>query len=82
MLFMASYMKKLTGKSPKIVACRRMAIAAAHAYGVRRDLVGEVELVARPLSWAEAVRTSADLYSYANTVNGALRIYDWVDLLD
>ena len=82
MLFMASYMKQLTGKSPKIVACRRMAIAAAHAYGVRRDLVGEVELVARPLSWAEAVRTSADLYSYANTVNGALRVYDWVDLLD
>ena len=78
-LLLADYMKGLTSRPVDVVAHDRMTIPAVHARAVRRDLIGSVELIRPPLSWAEAVRTSAN-YRFANTVNGALLQYDWTDL--
>lgn len=80
LLFAAKYMKDLTGKAPCVFSYSRMAIAAAHAYAARRDLVSAVEFDELPSPWAEAVKCS-NYYFYAYTVNGALELYDWVDLL-
>lgn len=80
-LLLADYMKGLTSRPADVVAHDRTTIPAVHARAVRRDLIGSVELVRPPLSWAEAVRTSAN-YRFANTVNGALLQYDWTDLAE
>ncbi len=81
LLSVAKYMKELTGKKPSIYAYKDLVIAAAHAYAARRDLIEKVDYDKLPLSWAESVRVSALRHSYAYTVNGALRLYDWPDLL-
>ena len=79
-VMLADYMKRLTSRTADVVAHDRTTIPALHARAVRRDLIGAVELIRPPLSWAEAVRTSA-VYRFANAVNGALLHYDWTDLL-
>lgn len=81
LLAVAKYMKELTGKKPSVYAYKDLVIASAHAYAARRDLIERVDYDKLPLSWAEAVRVSALRHSYAYTVNGALRLYDWPDLL-
>ena len=78
-VMLADYMKKLTSRTPDVVAHDRTTIPALHARAVRRDLIGSVELIRPPLSWGEAVRKSVN-YRFANAVNGALLHYDWTDL--
>ena len=78
-VMLADYMKGLASRPVHVVAHDRTTISAAHARAARRDLIRSVELIRPPLSWAEAVRTSAN-YRFANAVNGALLHYDWTDL--
>ena len=77
---LANHLKGKFGAAPRIVACGRMAIPAAHAFAVERGLVAGVETVAPPPSWTEVVEQSLSC-PYANAVNGALLHYDWPDLL-
>ena len=62
-------------------ASGRMAIPAAHALAVARDLVAGLKIADAPASWTEVVEESLS-YPYANAVNGALLRYDWTDLLN
>lgn len=57
-------------------------VAAAHAYAAEPQLFSGVELVDPPPSWTEMCCTD-DLSkdSYATAVWGALREYDWTDLV-
>ena len=80
LLVLARHLKGAFGAAPRVVACGRMAIPAAHAFGAARDLVAGVETVDPPASWTEVVEQSL-VYLYANAVNGALLHYDWTDLL-
>ena len=80
LLALANHVKNTFGAAPRIVAGGRMAIPAAHAFVVARELVAGVETVNPPESWTEVIEKSL-AYPYANTVNGALLHYDWTDLL-
>ena len=80
MLALARHLKGAFGAAPRVVACGRMAIPAAHAFAAARELVAGVETVDPPASWTEVVEQSL-VYPYANAVNGALLHYDWTDLL-
>ena len=73
-------LKARYGKAPSVVAHGRTVVAAAHAYAAAKDVVGSVEMVNAPLSWAESVRTHA-MCDYAVAVHGGLLHYDWTDLL-
>ncbi len=80
LLAIAKHMRSEFGAAPRVVACGRLAIPAAHALAAAPDLVASVEIVAPPESWTEVVEKSLS-YPYANSVNGALLHYDWTDLL-
>ena len=55
-------------------------VPGAHAYAVERGLFAGIQTENAPLGWAAAIRGRA-IYRYANAVNGALREYDWPELL-
>lgn len=57
-------------------------IAAAHAYASEPQLFSTVEFTDPPLSWTEAVKKPDPTHdSYATAVWGALKDYDWPELL-
>ena len=80
LLSIAARMKAEFGAAPRVVACGRMAIPAAHAFAAAPGAIAGVETVNPPESWTEVVEQSI-AYPYANAVNGALLHYDWTDLL-
>ena len=63
-----------------LVAHSAAAIPAAHAYFLERGLFSSFATSAPPPSWHEMVRSPTAASSFANTVFGALRAYDWTDL--
>lgn len=65
--------------APELVACGRLAVAAAHARAADPEAFAAVAYVDAPPSWTESV-TKAIPVNYAETVNGALRRYDWTEL--
>ena len=79
-LVMADHLKTMTGHPAEVVACGRTVISSAHAFAVRPDLFVKVLPFLCPQSWATSVRTSA-VVPFANVVHGALKDYDWLDLL-
>ena len=57
-------------------------IAAAHAYAAEPQLFSEVRFSEPPLSWTELVTNPDPMRdSYAIAVWGALKDYDWPDLV-
>ena len=73
--------KRRFGKNPTVVATGRLAVPAAHAMAADPGLFTDHEFIDPPSSWAQAVRTRAQSL-YSTSVHGALRKYDWVDLLE
>ncbi len=63
-----------------IVAHATAAIPAAHAYFLERGLFSSFATRKPPPSWREVVANPTAPSSFANTVFGALRVYDWADL--
>ena len=55
------------------------AIPAAHAFALERGLFRSLKLTDAPKSWTEVVQGGLP-YPFADSVNGALRIYDWTEL--
>ena len=70
----------LGGESVALVAHTEAAIPAAHAYFLERDLFSSFATVSPPPSWHKMVRSPTAPSSFANTVFGALKAYDWTDL--
>ena len=79
-LVLARSLEASVGGKPQVVACGRIAVAAAHAYAAAPGTLSKVEVVDPPLSWAESVRKHA-FYDYATAIHGGLLHYDWPDLL-
>ena len=57
------------------------AIPAAHAFFLERGLFTAFSTKDAPPSWRDVVNRPELHFSFADTVFGALRIYDWSDLL-
>ena len=89
MLALADYAKTRFGAAPLLVTSGVTApVAAAHAFAAGRDVIAGVRIEGdAPLSWTEVVRGSsrhkdgAVGFPFASCVTGALRVYDWPDLL-
>ena len=58
------------------------AIPAAHAYCLERSLFSSFELKNPPPSWRRVVEDETLQFSFADTVYGALKVYDWTDLAE
>ena len=57
------------------------AIPGAHAYGLERGLFESIETKSPPPSWHAVVNSPMQPSAYADVVHGALRAYDWTDLV-
>ena len=79
-LALADSLRASVGSTPQVVACGRIAVAAAHAFAAAPGALAGVEIMDPPLAWAASVRTRA-LYNYSTSVHGGLLHYDWPDLL-
>ena len=69
------------GSKMTLKADGRSAIPAAHAWYLRPDLFAGVEITNPPLSWRDAVADPCAPLSAQDLVFGALKAYDWIDLL-
>ena len=78
----AAQVKANGGKPVPLVAKGWNCIAAAHAYAAEPQLFSEVRFSEPPPSWTEMVRNPDPAHdSYAIAVWGALKDYDWPDLI-
>ena len=79
----AQWLKARYGRPVDLVAEGSVAVGAAHAFAAARSDFGKVRLEAPPPSWREFVEHEGKPlpYRYTWCVNGALREYDWTDLL-
>ena len=65
---------------PRLVACGRAVIPAVHARFVAPAAFSDaVEMLDKPPAWAEEVRSGAKA-NFADSVHGALAVYDWPQL--
>ena len=70
---------------PEIIVDGTVAIPAAHARAADAGLFAQLTIRNPPLSWSEAIRRAVSepiQWTYTDAVQGALRAYDWVELLD
>ena len=56
------------------------AIPAAHAYYLERQLFASFDMKSQPASWRKVLEDTDTQFAFADTVYGALRVYDWIDL--
>lgn len=77
----ARYVAKALGSKPVLHAEGRAVVPAAHARFLERDLFAGFESARAPEAWADVVRNDDVIYRLSLIVNGALREYDWTDLL-
>jgi hypothetical protein len=68
------------GAPVRIVAEGRASVPAAHARFLEPELVASLETVDPPPSWRAVVSDVSLRTTYADCVQGALRVYDWTDL--
>ena len=77
----AEYLARRFSAAPRLDAIGRAVIPAVHARFVAPNLfAGAPEVRDLPPSWSEEIRTGAKA-NYADSVHGALGLYDWPDLL-
>ena len=80
---LATYLKETTGKSVELQVSGDAVIPAVHAFACSSGLFSHLGTHRPPPSWEAAFRQAAlyPNYPFSNIVPGALRRYDWVDLL-
>ena len=82
LLLVARQVSETLGGVPDLLAEGRAVIPAVHAHFLERDVFGGIEIGRAPLGWSALLEDDAASYPFANCVQGALREYDWTDLLD
>ena len=76
------WFQKLTGRPAAIQAEGGAVVAAAHAYYFGKDRFASCAISSAPLAWTALVRQpTAPLPRFSDLVWGALKTYDWPDLL-
>ena len=81
-LLVARHASETLGGVPDILAEGRAVIPAVHAHFLEREAFGGIEIRRVPLGWTALLEDDAASYPFANCIQGALREYDWTDLLD
>ena len=81
LLVAAAYMKSELGAAPELVVSGAAVVPAAHAHAAEPSAFSGVAASNFPATWAEMVRGDSGSLRFYNCVNGALRHYDWPDLL-
>ena len=56
-------------------------IPAAHAWYFGRGFFSDVRIAKRPLAWSEVLEDENPDYHFSNCIFGALKTYDWPELL-
>ena len=79
-LAVAGWMKQKWQRPVALAASGTAVIPAAHAYAADRLLFAKVAVKDAPRTWHEVVREEQK-YPFLNCVNGALKYYDWPELL-
>ena len=82
LLLVVRYISETLGGAPDLLAEGRAVIPAVHAHFLERDAFGGIEIERAPLGWSAVLEDDAAPYPFANCIQGALREYDWADLLD
>jgi len=77
----AAFSEQLGGMRPEILAEGRAAIPAAHAFYAYRDLFAGIAVSAAPDGWGTVLENPDRPYRFANVVHGALKTYDWTELV-
>jgi len=78
----ARYFAEMTGtKRVSLFAYGAAAIPASHACFLERGLFESIELLSAPSSWRKTVERPEEPFFFADAVHGALRVYDWTELL-
>ncbi|MBP5509644.1 MAG: acetylxylan esterase [Kiritimatiellae bacterium] len=78
-LAVAAWMRARFNTPVALDAHKRAAIPAAHAFALERGIFRSLKLTEAPKSWTAVVQNGLP-YPFADSVNGALRLYDWTDL--
>ena len=81
LLVAANYLSATCGVVPELVADGAAVIPAAHAYAADPSAFAGVTTSNPPPSWADVVRRDSPAVRFFNCVNGALKDYDWPELL-
>ena len=77
----ARHFASMTGVEKVVLFARgTAAIPAAHAYFLERGLFASFTTKNAPPSWRDVVNKPELRFSFADTVYGALKVYDWTDL--
>ena len=80
-LVAADYVAKIVGKNLMLHAEGRAVIPATHAMYLSSDAIVGIETARAPQAWREVLKNETLSYPFANIICGALRNYDWIDLL-
>ena len=79
----ARYFCSMIGsKSVALSAVGAAAIPAAHAFFLERRWFKSFETKSPPPSWHKVVEHPEMQSHFADSVHGALRVYDWVELTE
>ena len=83
LLGLATYLKETTGKSVELQVSGDAVIPAVHAFACSSGLFWHLGTRRLPPSWEAAFRHASLFpnYPFSNVVPGALKRYDWIDLL-
>ena len=78
----SAFAKAMGGGKIAIEAEGRAVIPAAHAFFAEKDMFSSFSAVRAPAGWGEMLENPLAPGRFANVVHGALRHYDWVDLVE
>ena len=81
LLAAAVYLKGVFGAPLDLVAEGSAVLPAAHARYLASETIASLETARAPAGWAEQVRHHELEMNNADLVYGALKVYDWKDLL-
>jgi hypothetical protein len=65
-----------------LVAAGNVCIPALHAAALEPELFGSVKLMRGLVSWSDVIESGISVNQFANTVHGALKVYDLPNLAD
>lgn len=80
LLVAAAELRRRFGRRPVLAASGDAVVPAVHADAASPEMFADVTLSQLPLSWTEMVCDDLP-HDFYNCVNGALREYDWTELI-
>ena len=78
----SAFAKAMGGGKISIEAAGRAVIPAAHAFFAEKDMFSSFAAARAPASWSRMIDDPLAPGRFANVVHGALRHYDWSDLIE